>query len=187
MNNPEKILRALDANLTSSVKLILYSKAALVLGFDSTPSAFGATMDVDAILPLAEMPKITSNDDFWDGLEKTNQDLEASGLYMTHLFSDDQVILSSDWLTDIIPISFPLKHIQLYRPCSADLVLTKMMRVDPQDRADIEFLLDQCDMELTKLKQKLSAAKIPELEEFENAFQTNLLWLTQRIGAIHEP
>ena len=62
-----------------------------------------------------------------------------------------------------------------------------MMRVDPQDRADIEFLLDQCDIGLTKLKQKLSTAKIPELEELENAFQTNLLWLTQRIGATHEP
>lgn len=37
MNNPERILKTLDAYLQGEVRLILYGRAALVLGFENTP------------------------------------------------------------------------------------------------------------------------------------------------------
>lgn len=182
MNNPAVILKTLDHHLHDEMQLILYGRAALVLGYEQSPLEFGATMDVDAILPVVEMPQLEKKDDFWDALELTNQALDGKGLYMTHLFGDDQVILSPDWLSDIQPIDFPLSHLRLYRPCTADLILTKMMRVDPQDRNDIKFLLRQKDIDSLTLEGKLKSASIPEIEELKDAFEENLKWLKSLHG-----
>jgi serine/threonine protein kinase len=105
---------------------------------------------------------------------------------MTHLFSDAQVILSPRWLEDIIAIQSSSRHISLFRPCSADLILTKMMRVDPIDRADIEFLLKQDDLDFSELEQKLKSAVIPNIDEFKEAFKSNLLWLNQTIENLQQ-
>ena len=181
MNNPERILTTLDSHLSGEVRLILYGRAALTLGFKNPPLEYGATMDVDAILPVVEMPQIETNDDFWDAIEATNKELQESDLYITHLFSDDQVILSTDWLDDIQAINYPLQHLLLYRPNTHDLILTKMMRVDPQDRSDIEFLLGQSDCDYTILREKISRASIPPIQEIEEAFEKNLNWLESKI------
>ena len=69
----------------------------------------------------------------------------------------------------------------LFKPYSADLILTKMMRVNPIDRADIEFLLKQDDLNFPELEQKLQSAVIPNIEELKEAFESNLLWLNQTI------
>lgn len=134
-------------------------------------------MDVDAILPLVEMPQIEANDNFWNAVEETNRELEPTGLYITHLFCDDQVILSTDWLSQIKPVNFPCTHLKLYRPSTHDLILTKMMRVDPQDRSDIEFLLKQNDAQLSVLEKMLPHAKVPEIPELREAYEANRQWL----------
>ena len=179
INNPEKILKTLDKHLQAEVRLILYGRAALVLGFEDAPQEFGATMDVDAILPLAEMPQIEVNDDFWNAVEKTNRELEPTGLYITHLFCDDQVILSADWLSHIRPVRLSCSHLKLYRPGTHDLILTKMMRVDPQDRSDIEFLLKQDDVQLSVLEEMLPHAQVPDIPELQEAYETNRKWLRE--------
>lgn len=179
MNNPKKILTTLDRHLQGEVRLILYGRAALVLGFENTPQEFGATMDVDAILPLVEMPQIEANDDFWNAVEETNRELEPTGLYITHLFGDDQVILSADWLSHILPISFSCNYLKLYRPSTCDLILTKMMRVDPQDRSDIKFLLQQSDVQLSVLEKMLPNAQVPDIPELQEAYETNKKWLDE--------
>ena len=66
--NPEKILRTLDGCLGHEVRLILYGRAALALGYPDSPTDFHATMDVDAILPEVEMSSI-EQDSRW--LRKT--------------------------------------------------------------------------------------------------------------------
>jgi hypothetical protein len=91
MNNPEVILRTLDRHLSEPARLILYGRAALALGFDDTPPHFGSTKDVDAILPEVEMSAIEEDDSFWNAIEETNKELESTGFYLTHLFSDSQV------------------------------------------------------------------------------------------------
>jgi len=183
MNNPERILTTLDAHLSGEVRLILYGRAALLLGYENSPQEFGVTMDVDAILPVTEMSEIENKDHFWNAIEATNKELQEAGLYITHLFSDDQVILSTDWLGHIQAINYPLKHLKLYRPDTHDLILTKMMRVDPQDRADIEFLLGQRDCNHTILHEKLAKAKLPPIEEIKDAFENNLKWLESRMNS----
>jgi hypothetical protein len=142
MNQPEQIVRTLDHFLVQPTRLILYGRAALALGFPDPLSSFHATMDVDAILPEVEMASIEADDSFWQAVEKTNDHLQASGLYLTHLFADSQVILRPEWLELVVPIKLQgLKLLELLRPSTEDLILTKMMRIDSQDRSDILFLL----------------------------------------------
>lgn len=180
MNHPEQIVRTLDRHLTGPVRLILYGRAALALGYPCPLPAFHATMDVDAILPETEMAAIEADDSFWTAIEQTNLDLEASGLYLTHLFTDSQVILRSDWLDDLVPIQLQgLQNLKLARPSTVDLILTKMMRVDPQDRADIVFLVGQLPPNARNFDDLASSARIPPIPEIREAFERNLEWLRE--------
>lgn len=178
-SNPEKILRLLDSALHFPLDLHLYGRAALALGFPNAPAAFHATMDVDAILPARDLPAFEANDDFWAAQERTNRSLDHSDLYFTHLFDERQVILTPDWLQHRVPISLPnLCHLRLWRPSVVDLILTKMMRVDPQDREDILFLVEQPDASGSRLLEGLEAAIVPPIEEIQRAFQENRSWLS---------
>jgi hypothetical protein len=182
MSHPLTILQTLDRHLTRPTRLILYGRAALALGFPSSLPAFSATYDVDCILPLLEMNRIEADQQFWEALELTNTALHCSGLYITHLFSDDQVILSPDWLHHILPISCPgLAWLQPFRPSTADLILTKMMRIDPQDREDIAFLLARLEISRTALKPILDQAVIPDVPEIREAFQSNFNWILDKM------
>ena len=178
MSHPLTILQTLDRYLTRPTRLILYGRAALSLGFPPSLPAFSATYDVDCILPLPEMSRIEEDHQFWEALELTNTELCSSGLYITHLFSDDQVILSPRWLHHILPIACPdLRFLQPFRPSTADLILTKMMRIDPQDREDIAFLLTRLEIPRTDLKPILQQAVIPDVPEIHEAFHSNQKWL----------
>lgn len=178
MNQPEHIVRTLDHFLVQPTRLILYGRAALALGYPHPLPPFQATMDVDAILPEVEMTTIEADDSFWHAIEKTNDHLQASGLYLTHLFADSQVILRPNWLEFLVPINLPrLEFLRLFRPATEDLILTKMMRVDPQDRSDIEFLLLQKNLNPSALETLLKSARIPEIPEIQQAFETNSRWL----------
>lgn len=181
MNNPEVILRTLDRHLSKPTRLILYGRAALALGFDNTNPHFAATMDVDAILPEVEMSSIDEDDSFWNAIEETNRELEPGGLYLTHLFSDSQVILRANWLEKIVGIHMEnVRFLVLFRPAIEDLILTKMMRIDPQDREDLDFLLSRADLESTDIKHLALQAHVPEIPEIRDAFEANLVWLLDR-------
>jgi len=174
MTNPERILAALDAHLERPTRVILYGRAALALGFAPENPIFAATVDVDAILPLTAMAAIEGDVQFWRALDSANRELEPSGLYMTHLFPDDQVLLTSNWLEAIVPLPTKAwRHLQLFRPSTPDLILTKMMREDPQDLADIAFLLQQQPMTATALQAAWQVARVPDVDEIRAAFVAN--------------
>ena len=182
MNHPEHIARVLDSHLVKPTRLILYGRAALALGYASPLSTFHTTLDVDAILPEVEMASIEADDAFWDAIEKTNDQLQSSGLYMTHLFTDSQIIIRPNWLEHLVPIRLQqLRFLNLFRPSTEDLILTKMMRIDPQDRSDIQFLLQHASLEPEKLEQLLTSAHIPEIPEIRDAFQQNATWLRHQV------
>src|ERR1019366_3009130 len=104
---------------------------------------FGATHDVDAILPLAWLAAEDENLDFWEAQQRTNTELEPAGLYLTHLFRELEVIVTPDWLRKRIPIPLDLERLAVFRPATLDLILTKMARGDANDLADIGFLLNR--------------------------------------------
>src|SRR5437879_2341734 len=143
MDNASLILSTLDGHTSHPVRLVLYGRAALQLGFTAPPPEVAESKDVDAIIPLADLEILSADERFWAAQEATNNDLRPKGLYITHLFRADQVILRRDWERHLVPITLPpMRWLRLFRPATLDLILTKMMRgVDPQDMADIAFML----------------------------------------------
>ena len=171
MNNPDRILRTLDSHLQRETRIVLFGRAALAVGFSSPNEPFGATHDVDAILPSIELSRIEADGQFWDAIEKTNKELQAAGLYLSHLFTDEQVILTPNWLERIVNIpSDRFRFLKLSRPDSIDLILTKMMRNDREDIRDIRFILQHDIIDTPKFLSALESARIPRIPEINAIF-----------------
>src|SRR4051812_40959673 len=121
-DNPSHILRLLDAKLDHKVELTLIGKSALWLGFDNAPTDFGKTLDVDGVVSADQSAAFDTDMGFWDALRNTNQELAALGLYLSHIFEEEQIILTRNWLENRARISRPtLQHLVLYRPSALDL------------------------------------------------------------------
>jgi hypothetical protein len=171
MNNPLRILQTLDGHLTRPAEITLFGRAALALGFSDVPAGLAATQDVDAILPLQWLAAPDENVDFWQAQQKTNAQLESDGLYITHLFRESEVILTPEWLANRLPIPLGLKQLSVFRPSSIDLVLTKMMRGDENDLADIRFLLEREKFSDDYLRAAFARARVPDVLEIHALFQ----------------
>lgn len=170
MNNPLVILQELDKHLNRETRLVIFGKSAIVLGFPSAPSSYGSTEDVDGIIPMEMLDALSSNEDFWSALEKTNETLKPTGLYITHLFQEDQIILTPDWLKNTVPIELGLEHLKIQRPSTLDLILTKMMRGDDADLEEIGFLIKTDKIGPEKLEAAYQIALVPKIPEIEEIF-----------------
>ncbi|MBE7501610.1 MAG: hypothetical protein HS113_15170 [Verrucomicrobiales bacterium] len=170
--NPERLLLALDENLDHQVQLIIYGRSALWLGFDHPPAVAAATFDVDAIIPDAQVQALADDARFWDARDAVNRRFKAEGLYITHLFPESEVFLRRNWAEHIIPITrLRLNHLELFRPATVDLVLTKMMRGnDEQDMADAEFMIGHDRITEGQLMEAFSQMKPLALVELRDAF-----------------
>jgi hypothetical protein len=173
VDNASLILHTLDGHLTQPARLILYGRAALQLGFGSPPGDVAQSKDVDAIIPLGDLEHFSANENFWSAQESTNRELRPKGLYITHLFPASQVFLRRDWERHITPITRPAtRWLRLFRPGTLDLILTKMMRGDdPQDMADVAFLIGHDRLNTAQLEEAFKEAMIPELAELREAFE----------------
>ncbi len=173
ISNPRRILETLESFLNSPVELVLYGRSALHLGFDA-PSEYGATMDVDVILPALDILEFERNEDFWLAIDKTNAALSDRGLYFSHIFEEKQIILTSDWHSHRVPLEgMPFEKMRLFRPAIRDLILTKMMRIDPEDHRDIQFLMKQRSFTQQELIALFEGAVVPDIDEIKEAFRSN--------------
>ena len=171
MNNPLHILQTLDRHLTNPAEITIFGRAALALGFQNSPAAFATTQDVDAILPLAWLADEDKNLDFWEAQQKTNAELESSGLYITHLFRELEIILTPDWLTRRVRVLLDLGKLTVFRPATLDLILTKMARGDENDLSDIRFLIQQEVISVEQLRTAFNLARVPDVLEIRELFQ----------------
>ena len=172
MDNPSLILQTVDRHLDHEVRLVVYGRSALWLGFNSSPPEAARTQDVDAIISTIQEKELEADNKFWDAIEAANAELAARGLYITHLFSEREVFLRHDWLKSIVPINrLPLHHLRLFRPATIDLVLSKMMRgTDPQDMADAQFMIRHDRITEAQLLDAFAQMKPIELVELREAF-----------------
>jgi len=172
MNNPLRILQVLDRHLTRPVELTIFGRAALALGFESSPAEFATTHDVDAILPLTWLSASDENFDFWEAQQKTNVELESEGLYITHLFRELEIILTPDWVAGRLPVSLALERLSIFRPAAVDLILSKMARGDENDLADIRFLLQRERISIAQLRAAFERARVPDVLEIRELFKS---------------
>jgi hypothetical protein len=173
MANASLILQTLDRHLDHPVRLILYGRAALQLGF--VPPQVGAahSKDVDCIIPMADVEPLTADSGFWEAQALTNEELRPLGLYITHLFPASEVFLRRDWEQHLVPIARgSLQQLRLFRPAALDLVLTKMMRGDdPQDMTDAGFLIRHDRITEMQLQEAFAQMKPIALVELRDAFE----------------
>lgn len=173
LSNPERLLLALDALLDHRVNLVLYGRSAVWLGFENPPPAIGATKDVDAIIRMSQLDELVNDEQFWDSRDAVNEQFKGEDMYITHLFQENQVFLRSDWLAHLVPLAKPVtRQLDLFRPATIDLILTKMMRGnDEWDMQDIEFMLHHDKISLAVITQAMNEAVIPDEQEYRDAFE----------------
>jgi len=170
MNNARTILDLLDSKLDSEVTLTLYGRAALSLGYDDPPAEFGQSLDVDAILAIGQAEALMEQTNFWSAIDETNQALGGSGLYVSHLFVEDQVILTPGWQSSRVPLGGGWRHLDLYRLGEGDLLLSKLMRDDPHDRGDARFIAARAGFGEAEIRRLASEARMPESPEIAEQF-----------------
>lgn len=184
MTHAQTILDLLDSKLTSRVELTLYGRAALQLGFEHPPHECAFSQDVDAVLWLGQTEHLLETSNFWDALEQVNDELRGHELYMSHLFEEDQVILTPEWRTSRSPLSGAWQHLDLYRLGNIDLLLSKLMRHDPIDRHDARFIAQAANLTSEVVQAAIKRARVPDVpeirEEFEICSADILDWLNQR-------
>ena len=76
------------------------------------------------------------------------------------------------WQKEIVPVQLPtVQKVQLFRPATLDLILSKMMRgSDPQDMADAGFMIRHDHISEAQLAVAFSQMKPIELAELRDAF-----------------
>lgn len=173
MDNPELIISTLDRHLDHEVRLVLYGRGGLHLGFENSPGEWATTQDVDGIIELSAWENLETDRQFWLSIEATNNELSDKGLYITHLFGEEQVFLRKGWSNHIVPVTRPTtKYLQLYRPATIDLVLTKMMRGDDQqDMDDAAFLIRHDQITTQQLEAAFDTANLTDTVELHDAFE----------------
>ena len=175
MNNPLRILQAVDARLNQPVEFYLFGRAALVLGFPDPPPEAAATQDVDGIIPRDLLAEWQANAPWWTALQAANDELAVEGLYLTHLFDEEQIILRTDWRAQAVDVpNREMRFLRLRRPATIDLILTKMMRgPDPDDMRDVRFYLErEPTITAGELRTAFTAATGPDIPEIWQLFET---------------
>jgi hypothetical protein len=128
---------------------------------------------VDAIIPNDQVQALADDLRFWDARDAVNERFKSEGLYITHLFPESEVFLRCDWTRHIVPLDrLRLNHLELFRPATIDLVLTKMMRGnDEQDIADAEFIIRHDHITELQLIEAFSQMNPIALAELREAFE----------------
>jgi hypothetical protein len=136
----ELILETLDGHLHGPGTIRLLGGAALILGYGLDR----ATEDVDLLQDDAEMRALIDTAEFGEALAATNADLEPRGLYLTHIWGPEQLILASEWRARCRPVTLAsLKKLHLEVLGPDDLIISKLARADDGDLRDMEFLLSR--------------------------------------------
>lgn len=177
-SNPHIILAELNRHLSSPVEITIFGASAINLGYPG--GMCDQTRDVDVLIPAKDIPKIEANLDFWEAQQRLNAALAQKDLYLTHVFEDSQVILSPDWAEKRVAIGLPeYDKLQILRPGTPDLILTKMMRNDAEDKAHIQFLLSQHPMSAGGLQSLFDEARVPAIDEIRALFQAMQPWVIE--------
>jgi len=122
---------------------------------------------------MSQLDDIVNDEQFWDARDGVNRQFDAEGLYITHLFQEDQVFRRADWVQHIVPITkIVTRHLELFRPATLDLILTKMMRGDDEwDMQNIDFMIRHDRISEASLVEAMGMAIIPDLQEYHDAFE----------------
>jgi hypothetical protein len=184
--NAHRILRCLDQNFVQAVELTLFGRAALALGFGKALCEWGETLDIDIIVASHLSAPLEQDDQFWEAIEKTNAQLAPSGLYLSHIFDEQQLIIRPDWYAQKQRIDLPdFRKVALYRPATLDLILTKMARADdPEDRRDILTMISLDSLSAQVVRQAIADARIPAIPDLIEQFHRSKAFIEEQLASM---
>ncbi len=165
MNPALHIARALDHHLSHPTPIVVFGAGALLLDPAFEERLAGRlTNDIDLIIPQEHEMRIEADADFWAAIEATNRDLEPSGLYLTHIFPEREVVLTPEWKDHAQPIPRPeFCHLQVSRPRMLDLILSKMGRGDAKDLDDVLIMLALEPVAFRSLADAIKRVRVPDV------------------------
>ena len=181
MNNVYQILNMLNEKLDSKIELTLYGRAALQLGFDDSIEEHALTKDVDAVFQIGQAEMLLAQTNFWEAIEAVNQALSDQELYISHFFTEDQIVRTKNWLGNRIRIKRNWKNLLLYRLGDIDLLLSKLMRDDPIDRKDAIFIVKSANLKREQIITALQEAFVPDVPDIREQLEIASFKLLQRI------
>lgn len=180
MSNAEKLLYRLDVLLNAKVDLTLYGRAALLLGYPEPKREYALSLDVDAVLWIGQAEELVESSNFWDALDQVNREFEDDGLYMTHLFDEDQVVLRPNWREQRVAVHGAFHTLALHRLGDADLLLSKMMRYDASDLDDLVFIIEHSDFTPADVGNIVKQARLTNSPEILVEFDQCRSWLIRQ-------
>jgi hypothetical protein len=122
------------------------------------------TNDIDLIIPLDRELEIEADQDFWGAIEATNRDLEPTGLYLTHIFPEKEVVLMPSWKDHVQALDHPeFRHLRLVRPQMLDLIISKMGRGDAKDLDDVRTMLELEPIAYKDLVNAVENVQVPKV------------------------
>lgn len=133
----ETLDQCLDLRLDVTIHLLGGAALDLVYGIERFSE------DVDCICTLTEARTIDS-DTFQNAVANANEMLEPQGLYLTHIFDEDELVHLPDWTSRLTtpPPDAPTFCRFDYNAVSAeDIILSKLTRFDEKDKLDIAALM----------------------------------------------
>jgi hypothetical protein len=170
MTNAERILHALDSRLNAPVELTLYGRAALQLGFENPPVEFAKSRDVDAVLWLGQAEELAASTNFWEAIDQVNEQFAEQELFISHLFTEDQVILRPNWRNHCVAVRGVWNRLRLTRLGDLDLLLSKLMRDDALDQADARFIAERARLTRLQVESAIRDARVPDVPEIRDQF-----------------
>jgi hypothetical protein len=180
MSNAERLLQRLDDLLAQPVDLTLYGRAALLLGYPEPKPEYALSLDVDAVLWMGQAEELERSGNFWTALDQINSEFESDGFYMSHLFDEDQVILTPNWRSNRVAIPRTFRNLSLHRLSNADLLLSKLMRYDPIDLSDLTFIIHQSHLLPLDVAHIVGQARIPDSEEILEQMRLCHDWMVRQ-------
>ncbi|MSR65318.1 MAG: hypothetical protein EXS18_05995 [Verrucomicrobiae bacterium] len=80
------------------------------------------------------------------------------------------MILLPAWRSNRVRIDGPWQHLSLYRLGDVDLFLSKLMRDDPIDQADVRFIVERAKLTQPQIETAIRHARVPAIPDIQEQF-----------------
>ena len=154
----ELILRTLEKHLEGPADIRLFGGAAVILGYGATR----ATEDADLLQDDRDVQAMIERANIGEALSKTNAELQARGLYISHIWGPEQEILTPGWRDGCraLPAFSGKLHVSVLGPL--DLIVSKLARLDDVDLDDVRHLMTVEKLAAESVRDAISRSVVPQ-------------------------
>ena len=159
-----KLIHVLAQHIAISVDLVLFGGGAMTLAYRSQR----ATEDLDILVGESQL-QLYAEQGLGEVFDQVNRQLEPMGLYIRHLWSPLQEVLTQNWEQKLVHIDpwWNNSLLQLRAISPLDMIASKLVRFDDVDREDIRYLIAEGWVQKEDLQSFPSQLLIPIAWETE--------------------